>query len=140
MACVILFGGKQGTRGLISLVASFFFVSYLLLPGILNGYSPALISICVSSLIIVLGSYITHGFNRTTTSAVMGMIITIILTGLLAFWAIKTTRLSGFTNEEVSYLNFDTRGHIDLAGLLLGGMLIGLLGLLYDAALDRQLQ
>ncbi|MDD4989475.1 MAG: YibE/F family protein [Candidatus Pacebacteria bacterium] len=135
--CVILFGGKQGVRGIIALALSFFLIGYLLLPGILHGYSPVLVSIGVSSLIIILGSYITHGFNRTTTSAVIGMIVTITLTGILAYFSIKYARLSGFTTDESVYLSQNTRGQIDLAGLLLGGILIGLLGVLYDAAIGQ---
>jgi uncharacterized membrane protein len=134
---VLVFGGKQGARGLIALVLSFAFIMYLLLPGILQGYSPVLISIGVSSLIIILGSYITHGFNKVTSSAVFGMILTIIVTGGLALLAIHWGRLTGFTTEESVYLNFSTAGTIDFSGLLLGGIMIGLLGVLYDAAIGQ---
>jgi uncharacterized membrane protein len=34
-------------------------------------------------------------------------------------------------------LHFNSRGTIDLAGLLLGGIIIGLLGVLYDAAIGQ---
>ncbi len=135
--CVLVFGGWQGLRGLIALVASFLFIFYLLFPGILHGYSPILVSVGVASLIIVLGSYITHGFNKTTTSAVIGMIVTILFTGGLAYYAVDVTRLSGFASEESVYLNFDTNGTIDFVGLLLGSILIGLLGVLYDAAISQ---
>jgi uncharacterized membrane protein len=134
---LFIIGGKQGIRGLLALIASFFFIGYLLLPGILHGYSPIVVSVCVSSLIIILGSYITHGFNRATTAAVIGMIATIIVTGLLAYLSIHSAHLSGFTSEEATYLNFDTRGSIDFVGLLLGSMMIGLLGVLYDAAISQ---
>ncbi|HUD03087.1 MAG TPA: YibE/F family protein [Candidatus Paceibacterota bacterium] len=134
---LFIIGGKQGMRGLLALIASFFFIGYLLLPGILHGYSPILVSVGVSSLIIILGSYITHGFNRATTAAVVGMIATIIITGLLSYFSIHGAHLSGFTSEEATYLNFDTRGSIDFVGLLLGSMMIGLLGVLYDAAISQ---
>jgi len=134
---LLLFGGWQGVRGLISLIASLGFIFYLLLPGILNGYSPILISMGVASLIVILGSYITHGFNRTTSAAVIGMVLTIILTGVLAYLAVHFGRLSGMAADEAVYLNFDTRGSIDFAGLLLGGIIIGLLGILYDAAIGQ---
>lgn len=137
LLCLFMFGGKQGIRGLLALIASFFFIGVLLLPGILHGYSPILVSIGVSSLIIILGSYITHGFNRATSAAVAGMIATIIITGLLAYSSIHWAHLSGFTNEEATYLNFNTRGSIDFVGLLLGSMMIGLLGVLYDAAISQ---
>lgn len=134
---VFIFGGKQGVRGLASLIGSFILIFFLLLPGILHGYSPLLVTIAVSSLIIVLGSYITHGFNRTTSSAVLGMVLTVSITGILAYWAVHFTRLSGFGSEEVMYLNFNSRGSIDILGLLLGGVIIGLLGVLYDAAIGQ---
>lgn len=135
--CVLLFGGKQGVRGLLSLVGSLFIILYVLIPAIIHGYPALLMSIGISSLIIVVGSYITHGFNRTTTSAVIGMIITIIITGLLAYASVKWTHLTGMSNEESVYLNFNTNGAINLTGLLLGGIMIGLLGVLYDVAIGQ---
>lgn len=135
--CVLIFGGKQGFRGLIALALSFFFIAYLLFPGILHGYSPIWMSMGIASLMIILGSYITHGFNKVTTSAVIGMVVTILFTGLLAYISIHGAKLTGFANEESVYLNMNTSGSIDFAGLLLGGILIGLLGVLYDAAIGQ---
>ena len=137
LVCLFAIGGKQGVRGLLALIASLFFIGVLLLPGILHGYSPILVSVGVSSLIIILGSYLTHGFNRATTAAVVGMLVTIVVTGLLAYFAIHSAHLSGFTSEEATDLNFNTDGTIDFVGLLLGSMLIGLLGVLYDAAISQ---
>ena len=135
--CVLIFGGKQGMRGLLALVLSFIAIGYLLFPGILHGFSPILMSIGVASLMIILGSYITHGFNKVTTSAVIGMIITVSFTGLLAFMSIHGAKLTGFSSDESVYLNMDTSGSIDFTGLLLGGILIGLLGVLYDASIGQ---
>jgi uncharacterized membrane protein len=133
----IIFGGIQGIRGLLSFAISLFVILYLLLPGILNGYSPIFLSLGASSLIVILGSYITHGFNKTTTSAVIGMVVTLIITGILGYFAVHYARLSGFASEESTYLNIDTRGSIDFVGLLFGGIIIGLLGVLYDVAIGQ---
>jgi uncharacterized membrane protein len=134
---VLIFGGKQGLRGLLSLGASLFFIVFLLLPGILEGYSPIPVAVGVSSLIVLIGSYVTHGFNRMTSTAVLGMIATVFLTGLLAYLSIQYAQLSGFSSEETTYLNMNTRGAIDFAGLLIGAILIGTLGVLYDAAIGQ---
>jgi uncharacterized membrane protein len=134
---VIIFGGIQGLRGLASLVGSLILIMYILLPGILAGYSPILVSVGVSALIIVVGSYITHGFNKTTSSAVIGMIITVIVTGILAYVVVYSAKLTGFSSDEAIYLNFDTSGSIDFLGLLMGGIMIGLLGVLYDVAIGQ---
>lgn len=134
---VVLFGGIQGIRGLASLIGGLLLIVYLLLPGILQGYSPILVSIAVASLVIGVGSFITHGFNRMTLAAVIGMIGTILFTGFLAWASIYFGRLTGFESDEAVSLYFNTGGTIDFAGLLLGGILIGLLGVLYDIAIGQ---
>lgn len=132
-----LIGGWQGIRGLASLGGSLVLIFSLLLPGIYAGFSPALVAIGVASLIIVVGSYITHGINRTTSAAVIGMILTVLVTGLAAFYVVHAAQLSGFTTEQNVYLNFNTSGKIDMVGLLFGGIMIGLLGVLYDIAIGQ---
>lgn len=136
---VFIFGGWQGLRGLVSLAGSLILIAFVLLPGILKGYSPILVSICVASVIIVFGSYITHGFNRTTTSAVFGMLITVLLSGLIAHFAVDATRLSGLADEESLYLSMNVGQSIDVLGLLFGGIIIGLLGVLYDTAISQSI-
>lgn len=137
LVLLFVFGGTQGVRGLASLCGSFVLIFYALLPGILAGYSPIVVSIGVSGLIIILGSYITHGFTRTTTSAVVGMVLTVCVTGVIAYFAVSAGNLSGYTSDENVYLNFDTRGGINMVGLLFGGIMIGLLGVLYDSAIGQ---
>lgn len=137
IACVFVLGGAQGIRGLAALAISFLAIGYLLLPGILSGVSPLFVALGVASAITVLGSYITHGFNRVTTSSVIGMLSTLALTAFLAEITVSATRLSGFSSDEAVYLNLNTQGSIDFAGLLLGAILIGLLGVLYDAAIGQ---
>ena len=134
---VILIGGVQGVRGLVSLGGSLLLIVYVLLPAILHGYSPIFISIVVSSLIIILGSYVTHGFNKTTSSAVLGMIVTVIITGIMAYSAVHLSGFTGYGSEEATFLNLNARGNIDLVGILIGGIMIGLLGVLYDVAIGQ---
>ena len=137
LALVFLFGGIQGIRGLASLAGSLVLIFYLLLPGIHSGASPILVSLGVASLIIFVGSYVTHGVNRTTTAAMLGMVATIVITGIATYFAIDLAQLSGFTSDENVYLNFGTGGRIDMVGLLFGGIMIGLLGVLYDSAIGQ---
>jgi uncharacterized membrane protein len=137
VALIFLFGGIQGVRGLASLIGSFVLIFYLLIPGIYGGHNAVLISIGVASLIIVVGSYITHGVNRTTSSAVLGMIVTVIITGLGAYYVVQVAQLSGYTSDESMFLHLSTRGAIDMVGLLFGGIMIGLLGVLYDIAIGQ---
>lgn len=137
VALIFIFGGIQGVRGLATLIGSIVLIVSVLIPGILAGHSPVLVSIGVSSLIIVLGSYLTHGFTKTTSAAVLGMLATLVVTGLAALYATTAAQLSGYTSEESVYLNFNTGGNIDMVGLLFGAIMIGLLGVLYDMAIGQ---
>lgn len=137
LVLLFMFGGVQGVRGLVSLVGSLILIFYLLLPGIIAGYPPVLVAVGVSSLIIIAGSYITHGFNRTTTSAVLGMIATVVLSGLAAWYVVGAASLSGYSSEESTYLYFQYGGTLDLVGILMSGIIIGLLGVLYDVAIGQ---
>ncbi len=137
VALVLFIGGAQGFRGLLSLAGSFFLIFFVLLPAIIAGYSPLLVSLVVASVIIILGSYITHGFNKTTTSAVLGMLVTVLFTGALAYFTVHMGRFTGYSTDEIMYVNLNSRGSIDLVGLLLGGIMIGLLGVLYDVAIGQ---
>jgi uncharacterized membrane protein len=65
------------------------------------------------------------------------MVCTVIITGLFAYWSVGMTRLTGFGSDEAVYLNLNTGGSLDIVGLLLGGIIIGLLGVLYDAAIGQ---
>lgn len=134
---VLVFGGIQGFRGLLSLAGSLFVIVFALLPGIIAGFPPLLVSVVVSSIIIIIGSYVTHGFNRTTSSAVVGMIVTVVGTGIMAHFAVYGSNLTGVSGDEAFYLNLNTGGNIDLIGLLMGGIMIGLLGVLYDVSIGQ---
>lgn len=137
LAVLLFFGGKQGARGLLALVGGLCVIMYVLLPAMLAGYPPVAVAMAVSAVIVVVGSYVTHGVTRTTSAAVVGMVATIGITGLLAHLAIGWSQLSGYSGEEVTYLFFNTGGALDLVGLLLAGIMIGLLGVLYDAAIGQ---
>lgn len=137
IAIIIAFGGKQGVRSLLSLMGSFFIILYVLIPYLLEGYPPVLTSVIIASCILFLAIYLTHGFNRQSTVAFLGTVSAVIITGLLAYVAVKVTRLTGFASDESVYLNLNTNGVLDFAGLLLGGIIIGVLGVLDDIAITQ---
>jgi len=134
---IILFSGKQGVRSIISLAGSFFVILYILVPSLLKGYPPVQTSIAIAAVILFLAIFLTHGFNRESTVAFTGTVLAVILTGILAYAGVTLARLSGFASDEAVYLNFNTRGALDFAGLLLGGMMIGVLGVLDDIAITQ---
>lgn len=137
MAAVILLGGWQGVRSLGALGASFFAIFYILMPGILSGYNPLLVSVFIAAGILFGAIFFTHGFNRESVVAYSGTMIAVGLTSLFAIFAVSITSLTGFAAEAATYLNFSTEGTLDFTALLLGAMIIGVLGVLDDIAVTQ---
>lgn len=135
----IWIGGKQGVKGLLTLFGSMFLLFLFLVPSIIKGYSPVLVSLLVASFIIILGSYVTHGFNRTTSTAIAGMITTVLGAGVATVISMYLMKLTGLYSEDVVYLLFNTNGTLDVKGLLFAGIMIGLLGILYDVAIGQSI-
>lgn len=133
----ILFGKKQGALSLIALCLSFLLIIFGLLPALLRGAPPIPVSIGFAIGILTVVMFVTHGFNRMTFAALLGTVCSIIFTGILAVVAVDAGQLFGFTSDEAIYLNLDTGGELDLRGLLLGGIIIGVLGLLDDVAITQ---
>lgn len=134
---VIALGGWQGVRSLVALVGSFLAIFYVLLPGILHGWNPLLISLLVASVILASAIFFTHGFNRESLVAYSGTMIAVLLTGVLAIIAVSMSDLSGFVSDESVYLNINTDGALNFTGLLLGAIIIGVLGVLDDVAITQ---
>lgn len=82
VAAVIALGGWQGVRSLLALAGSLAAIFYVLLPGLLQGWNPLLLSFAVASAILFGAIFFTHGFNRESAVAYSGTMITVFLTGL----------------------------------------------------------
>jgi uncharacterized membrane protein len=134
---IILFGGWQGVRALFALIGSFFAIFYILVPGLLGGWNPLLSSFLVASSILFAAIFFTHGFNKESAVAYFGTVISVLLTGVFAIFAVHGSSLSGFVADESVYLNFNTRGSLDFTALLLGSIIIGVLGVLDDIAVTQ---
>lgn len=136
-AVIVLFGGWQGVRSLVSLVGSLVAIVYVLVPLLLAGYSPVLVSVLVAALVLFAAIFFTHGFNRESAVAFTGTMMAVLITGILAYIAVKASALSGFSSDESVYLNLSTAGTLNFSGLLLGGIIIGVLGVLDDIAVTQ---
>lgn len=134
---VILFAGWQGARALLSLSISVAGIMFLLVPALLAGYPPALASLIVAGFILSVILFVTHGFGGRVFIAYAGTMAAVAVTCALAWLATTTLRLSGFSSDASVYLNFSTNGALDMSGLLLGSIIIGLLGVLDDVAITQ---
>jgi uncharacterized membrane protein len=134
---VIWLSGMQGVRAVLSLGLSFGAIAFLLIPALLHGYSPALASLVISGLILSATLFFTHGFKPRVVITFFGTFGAVFVTCALAWLWVTWMRFSGFSDDTSVYLNFATGGTVDLSGLLLGGIIIGLLGVLDDVSITQ---
>ncbi len=133
----LLFGGWGAARALVALALSFVVIIYGLLPAILAGYSPLVMALLFSVLIVGGGMLISHGPNKRTLAAFLGSASAVLVAIMLAEVAVRGARLSGFISDETTILNLATQGTLNFAGIFLAAVIIGLLGLLDDIAITQ---
>ena len=129
---IIVTGKWKGVRSLLAMAFSLFVIVQYIIPHILVGEDPVRVSIIGAAILLTATLYVTYGWTLKTHASVLGMIVVLVLTGTLAWFAILLTRLSGTASEEAYFLIQMSEVTINLRGLLLGGMIIGALGVLDD--------
>lgn len=134
---LLWFAGRQGLRALLSLMLSIAAILFVLIPAMLAGYDPILVSLFVASIILALVLFGTHGFNPRSLTAFGGTLSAVGLTSLIAYVFVNSMQLSGFGSDASVYLNFATDGRLDFSGLLLGSIIIGILGVLDDVSITQ---
>lgn len=134
---IVLFGGWRGVRSLLALIGGFTILLFVMVPALLAGYSAIAVSILCGGVILAFVMFLTHGWNRRTMAAFFGTVGAIGATGLLAALAVSLADFTGLGSDEAVYLNLSTAGALDLRGLLLGGIIIGVLGILDDVAVTQ---
>jgi uncharacterized membrane protein len=133
---VVITSRWRGLTALIGLALSMVIVVEFILPAILDGKSPLAVAIVGSSAIMFPALYLAHGINARTTSAVLGTLASLALTGALALIFVEAARFTGLSSEEATFLQV-TADQINLQGLLLGGVIIGALGVLDDVTVTQ---
>ena len=133
----VAISGWKGIRSLIAMCISLIVIIYFVIPQILAGKDPVLISISGAFILMTATLYITYGWTLKTHAAVTGTLISLIVTGLLANFFVTLTRLTGFGSEDALFLIQQSQSTINMRGLVLGGMLIGALGVLDDLVITQ---
>ncbi|MEK7461995.1 MAG: YibE/F family protein [Patescibacteria group bacterium] len=137
VAMLLCISKWQGVRALLSLAISVAAIIFVLVPALLAGYDPALTTLGIAAIILAFALFGTHGFNARSTISFIGTFSAVLITCVLSYVCVRGMRLTGFSDDASVYLNFATNGSLDLAGLLLGGIIIGILGILDDVAVTQ---
>lgn len=136
VGAVVALGRWRGLRALAGLGLSLGVLVKFVLPSILDGNNAVAVSLVGASVIMLVALYLSHGFNDRTTTAVLGTLVSLGLTGGLALLFIRLTELTGLADEDARILQLAS-DQVSLEGLILGGIIIGTLGVLDDVTVTQ---
>jgi uncharacterized membrane protein len=126
-------------RGLLALAGIGITVGVLLafvFPALLEGASPLGVSLTGAIVIAFSTIYLAHGVSDRTTVALVGTIVSLLLTAALGAGFGAAAHLSGLASEEsLTLLSFAPE--LDFRGLLLAATIIGALGVLDDVTITQ---
>lgn len=134
---VAVVGRRQGILAVVGMLVSLAVLVLLVVPQILAGGNPLLLSLAGASIIGAITMYLSHGWNIQSHVALVSILLTMVAVAALSHGAVVSSRLTGLGSEEAAFLQFLGTGAINLRGLLLGGIMLGALGVLDDIAVSQ---
>lgn len=134
---LLLIGGLNGLKALISLVLAISLIFFGYIPLIIKGTNPILASLGISIPVVVITLLIISGLNIKTFVSIVGTTLGVIISGVLAFGFGNFAMLTGLSNDSaigLAYIpHFRT---LDYKGILFGTILIGAIGAIMDVAIS----
>lgn len=132
-----LIGGKQGIKGCLGLVFTFFCVIFVYLPLVYLKYSPFWTAVFVCFITTLVTMYLIGGPTRKTCAATLGTLVGVILAGVSAWCFSKASGISGYSVSDIETLmTLWNTNRIQVGGLLFSGLLISCLGAVMDVAMS----
>jgi uncharacterized membrane protein len=133
---VVVLGRLRGVAAIVGLGATIAALLTFVIPSILDGRDPLLVSLIGASIIAFLSLYLSHGFGERTTVALLGTLGGLACTALLAVVFMGLAHITGFETEEAFVVSV-LGGNVDIRGLTLGGMILGALGAIDDMTVTQ---
>ena len=132
-----LIGGKQGIKGCLGLVFTFFCVIFVYLPLVYLKYSPFWTAVFVCFITTLVTMYLIGGPTQKTCAATLGTLVGVILAGVSAWCFSKASGISGYNVSDIETLmTLWNTNRVQVGGLLFSGLLISCLGAVMDVAMS----
>lgn len=137
-SAILLIGGLKGLKALIGLLVTIGLVFGILIPGILAGNSPIMLTIIVCCITIFITFIIVSGFHKKTFAAICGTIAGVVAAGLIGSAFSNLMRLTGI-NEHARMLSASVKEEQEMynfEGIMLAGIMISALGACMDVGMS----
>lgn len=135
LSLLMIIGGMQGLRSIVSILVTAVLVFFVLVPAVLNNFPIILMTVFIAIISTFATMFIVSGINLKSLSASIGTILSVIIAGLMSSLVIKFAPLNGFGSQE-SVMLWANRPDLDYTGLLTAGMIIASLGAVMDVGIS----
>jgi len=126
----------RGLLALAGVVLSLLLVTKFIVPAILDGSSPLLVSLVGSLAVMFVTLGLTNGVGAQSLAAALGIGVSLVLATVLADVYAHTAHLNGYSSDLATVLRqFTTK--VSLEGVVVAGMVIGALGVLADMGVSQ---
>lgn len=133
---VLLVARVKGLAALFGLAASLAVVGAFILPSLMVGKEPLLVVIVGASAMMFASIYLAHGISIRTTTAVLGTLGGLVITGVLAAWSVGANNLTGTLSDDAIAL-YGQLGYLKMSDILLTGIVLAGLGALNDVTITQ---
>lgn len=133
---VVLVARWRGIAAIVGLVVSLGLIALFTLPALLAGQPPLLVALVTASAALFATLYLAHGLNARTTTALLGTVLGVALTAVLASWSTRAAVLTGLTSEDALLLP-GLAPDVDMRGVVLCGIILAGLGVLNDVTITQ---
>ncbi|WP_234946124.1 YibE/F family protein [Agrococcus sp. Marseille-P2731] len=135
VAVVVLVARWRGLAAIAGLAGAFVAIVGFTLPALLAGQPALPVALVTASVVMCIVLYVAHGFSTRTTTALLGTLIGLLLTGAIAWAATASTRILGTSSEE-SMVLFQQVG-LDLSDVFICGLVLAGMGVLNDVTITQ---
>ena len=130
-------GGKKGLKSIITLIITGFMVIKVLIPLIIQGFNPTLVSSLICIFVIIVNLLIISGKNEKTLAAIIGTSGGVLIAGIIALLSNFIIRVNGLTDEEMQSIIYTSQNaNFNFHGLLFAGIIMGALGAVMDVSMS----
>ena len=128
--------GRRGLLSLVGLLMGFLVLLLFFVPRILVGANVIMLTLITAAVITLLSQCFAHGFNKITSVAIAGTIISLVVAVFTSTLFVWLSGLVGFDSSDTSVLKV-FYGSVNFHDLLFAGIIIGVLGILDDIAIGQ---
>jgi uncharacterized membrane protein len=126
----------RGVAALVGLAVAYLTVLRFMLPALRLGENGVAVAVVGSVAVMTVVLYLAHGVSAKTTTALLGTIFGIGLSGAIAAWASHAAHLNGLSTDT-NYTISQITGTADLSGIIVCGVIVAGLGVLNDVTITQ---